>query len=181
MIQTLSSCATENANWTASQLLISNKLTKPNFPIHTLQQGIYRSSSCAKLTIPYGTRVCLQLGQFVGFTLPSHIRFEEGRETRMCTILQSSVLSNCIVQQLAALISSFEFDRASGSTERGADIRNTALPSHHQQIPSRAPRRPPWPSGSCILDLATACVLLRSTKTHSGQLRFAFAYWQQTN
>lgn len=181
MIQTLSSCATENANWTASQLLISNKLTKPNFPIHTLQQGIYRSSSCAKLTIPYGTRVCLQLGQFVGFTLPSHIRFEEGRETRMCTLLQSSVLSNCIVQQLAALISSFEFDRASGSTERGADIRNTALPSHHQQIPSRAPRRPPWPSGSCILDLATACVLLRSTKTHSGQLRFAFAYWQQTN
>lgn len=77
---------------------------------------------------------------------------------------QSSVLGICTVQQLAAMIRSFEFERVSGSTERDENTRNTKSPSHHQQIPSREPRRRPWPSGTCTLHLATACVFLRSEK-----------------
>jgi hypothetical protein len=40
----------------------------------------------------------------------------------MCTQLQSTVLSIWIVPQLAALISSLDFDKTSGCTERESNI-----------------------------------------------------------
>ena len=105
-----------------SHLLIGNKLIRPKLPVHRLQQGIYMSSP-TEPTISYGTRVCLQLGQFAGFALPSHLRSEEGRGDKNVHIATTIVRPQSPYSSaiLAALISSIYFDTASACIERDAN------------------------------------------------------------
>ena len=97
-------------------------LLATDFPIHTLQQGMYRSSY--NHTAPeYGTRRSPIRSVFSQVSLHLHnYNSKKLEETRMCTQLQSTVLSIWIVPQLAALISSLDFDKTSGCTERESNI-----------------------------------------------------------
>lgn len=66
---------------------------------------------------------CLQIGQFLSqVSLYLHnYNSKKLEETRMRTLLQSTVLSICVIPELAALVSSFDFDKTSVCTERDSN------------------------------------------------------------